>query len=160
MNIFYLDEDPKLCAQYHCDKHCVKMIVEQVQLLSTAHWMTGGEAPYKKTHINHPSNKWVRESLSNYVWLCDMTMELCKEYTYRYGKTHKTQQHLEWCIVNLPNIEDKGFTEMPQAMPDECKRENPIDGYRNYYNVEKAYMCKWKNREIPEWFNPIQLSLV
>ena len=160
MNIFYLDEDPKLCAQYHCDKHCVKMIVEQVQLLSTAHWMTGGEAPYKKTHINHPSNKWVRESLSNYVWLCDMTMELCKEYTYRYGKTHKTQQHLEWCIVNLPNIEDKGFTEMPQAMPDECKRENPIDGYRNYYNVEKAYMCKWKNRITPEWFNPIQLSLI
>ncbi len=160
MNIFYLDEDPKLCAQYHCDKHCVKMIVEQVQLLSTAHWMTGGEAPYKKTHVNHPSNKWVRESLSNYVWLCDMTMELCKEYTHRYGKRHKTQQHLEWCMVNLPNIEDKGFTEIPQAMPDECKRETPIDGYRNYYNVEKAYMCKWKNREIPEWFNPIQLSLV
>ena len=160
MNIFYLDEDPKLCAQYHCDRHCVKMIIEGVQLLSTAHWMTGGEAPYKKTHVNHPSNKWVRESLSNYVWLCDMTMELCKEYTHRYGKRHKTQEHLEWCMVNLPNIEDKGFTEIPQAMPDECKRENPIDGYRNYYNVEKAYMCKWKNREIPEWFNPIQLSLV
>ena len=160
MNIFYLDEDPKLCAQYHCDKHCVKMIVEQVQLLSTAHWMTGGEAPYKKTHVNHPSNKWARESLSNYVWLCDMTMELCKEYTHRYGKRHKTQEHLEWCMVNLPNIEDKGFTEIPQAMPDECKRENPIDGYRNYYNIEKAYMCKWKNREVPEWFNPIQLSLV
>lgn len=160
MNIFYLDDDPKLCAQYHCDRHCVKMIVEQVQLLSTSHWMTGGEAPYKKTHVNHPSNKWVRESLSNYVWLCDMTMELCKEYTHRYGKRHKTQQHLEWCMVNLPNIEDKGFTEIPQAMPDECKRENPIDGYRNYYNVEKAYMCKWKNREVPEWFNPIQLSLV
>ena len=160
MNIFYLDEDPKLCAQYHCDKHVCKMIIEGVQLLSTAHWMTGGEAPYKKTHVNHPSNKWVRESLSNYVWLCDMTMELCKEYTHRYGKRHKTQQHLEWCMVNLPNIEDNGFTEIPQAMPDECKRENPIDGYRNYYNVEKAYMCKWKNREIPEWFNPIQLSLV
>ena len=160
MNIFYLDEDPKLCAQYHCDRHVCKMVIEGVQLLSTAHWMTGGEAPYKKTHVNHPSNKWVRESLSNYVWLCDMTMELCKEYTHRYGKRHKTQEHLEWCMVNLPNIEDKGFTEIPQAMPDECKRENPIDGYRNYYNVEKAYMCKWKNREVPEWFNPIQLSLV
>ena len=154
MNIFYLDEDPKLCAQYHCDKHCVKMIVEQVQLLCTAHWMTGGEAPYKKTHFNHPSNKWTRESLSNYVWLCDMTMELCKEYTHRYGKRHKTQEHLEWCMLNLPKIEDKGLTEIPQAMPDECKKDNPIDGYREYYNVEKAYMCKWKNREIPEWFTP------
>ena len=115
MNIFYLDEDPKLCAQYHCDRHCVKMILESCQLLCTAHWMTDGEAPYKKTHINHPSNKWARESLSNYVWLCDMTMELCKEYTHRYGKRHKTQQHLEWCMVNLPNIEDKGFTGIPQC---------------------------------------------
>ena len=154
MNIFYLDENPKICAQYHCDKNCVKMILETAQLLCTAHWMTGGEAPYKKTHFNHPSNKWARESLSNYVWLCDLGMELCKEYTHRYGKRHKTQEHIEWCILNLPKIEDKGLTEMPQAMPDECKKDNPIDGYREYYNVEKAYMCKWKNREIPEWFIP------
>jgi hypothetical protein len=32
MNIFYLDEDPKICAQYHCDKHVVKMIIEYAQL--------------------------------------------------------------------------------------------------------------------------------
>ena len=24
MNIFYLDEDPKICAQYHCDKTLCK----------------------------------------------------------------------------------------------------------------------------------------
>jgi hypothetical protein len=152
MNIFYLDNDPTKCAQYHCDKHVVKMILESAQLLCTAHWVSGGEAPYRKTHVNHPSNKWVRESLSNYKWLCELGMELCKEYTYRYGKIHKTQQHIEWLIDNLPNIEDKGFTEMPQAMPDECKMEDPIEGYRNYYNIEKAYMCKWKGRLEPEWF--------
>jgi hypothetical protein len=128
------------------------MILESAQLLCTAHWVSGGEAPYRKTHVNHPSNKWVRESLSNYKWLCELGMELCKEYTYRYGKIHKTQQHIEWLIDNLPNIEDKGFTEMPQAMPDECKMEDPIEGYRNYYNIEKAYMCKWKGRLEPEWF--------
>jgi len=37
MNIFYLDPQPRLCAQYHCDKHVVKMILEYAQLLSTAH---------------------------------------------------------------------------------------------------------------------------
>ena len=37
MNIFYLDKDPKIAAQMHCDKHCVKMILEYAQLLSTAH---------------------------------------------------------------------------------------------------------------------------
>ena len=28
MNIFYLDNDPELCAQYHTNKHIVKMILE------------------------------------------------------------------------------------------------------------------------------------
>ena len=37
MNIFFLDKDPIIAAQYHCDKHCVKMILEYAQLLSTAH---------------------------------------------------------------------------------------------------------------------------
>ena len=32
MNIFYLDKEPRLCAQYHVDKHVVKMILE------TAHY--------------------------------------------------------------------------------------------------------------------------
>ncbi len=37
MNIFYLDNDPKVCAEMHNDKHCIKMILEYAQLLSTAH---------------------------------------------------------------------------------------------------------------------------
>ena len=69
MNIFYLDEDPKLCAQYHCDRHCVKMVLETAQLLCTAHWMTGGEAPYKKTHFNHPSNKWAPTMYGYVIWV-------------------------------------------------------------------------------------------
>ena len=28
MNLFYLDQNPKKCAEYHCDKHVCKMIVE------------------------------------------------------------------------------------------------------------------------------------
>jgi hypothetical protein len=28
MNIFYLDKDPKKAAEYSCDKHVVKMILE------------------------------------------------------------------------------------------------------------------------------------
>jgi len=43
MNIFYLNKDPKVCAEQHCDKHVVKMIVEYAQLLSTAHRVIDGE---------------------------------------------------------------------------------------------------------------------
>ena len=37
MNIFVLDKNPRIAALYHCDKHCVKMILETAQMLSTAH---------------------------------------------------------------------------------------------------------------------------
>ena len=33
MNIFVLDEDPVLAAQYHNNKHCVKMILESLQMM-------------------------------------------------------------------------------------------------------------------------------
>ena len=42
MNIFYLNNDPKVCAELHVDKHVVKMIVEYAQLLSTAKRMIDG----------------------------------------------------------------------------------------------------------------------
>ena len=88
MNIFYLDHDLKKCAEYHVDRHCTKMIIEYAQLLSSAHWMSGGEAPYKLVHKNHPCSIWTRESIDNYRWLCELGIELSKEYTYRYGKFH------------------------------------------------------------------------
>jgi hypothetical protein len=77
MNIFYLDKSPYTCARYHCDKHVVKMILETAQLLCGAHWATGGTAQYKPTHLNHPCAIWVRKSLSNYKWLCELGFNLC-----------------------------------------------------------------------------------
>jgi hypothetical protein len=37
-------------------------------------------------------------------------------------------------------------------MPDECKVDDAVDSYRNYYMAEKRRMAIWKNREIPYWF--------
>jgi hypothetical protein len=88
MNIFFLDEDPTLSAQYHVDKHVVKMILETAQLLCGVHHATSqitDQVPYKLSHKNHPCAIWARTSLSNYLYLCELGLELCKEYTYRYG---------------------------------------------------------------------------
>lgn len=41
MNIFYLSENPKKAAEYHCDSHVVKMPVESVQMLVTSRIMNG-----------------------------------------------------------------------------------------------------------------------
>ena len=153
MNIFFLDFDTKKCAQYHCDKHVVKMILETAQLLCGAHWVIGNEAPYKLSHKNHPCAIWTRTSLSNYLYLCDLGLELCKEYTYRYGKRHKSQDVIEWCLINKPNLHDVDFTSPPLAMGDEFKIENNvIESYRNYYREGKKLIVSWKNRVIPSWF--------
>jgi len=153
MNIFFLDYDPKKCAQYHNDKHVVKMILETAQLLCGVHWVTGNEAPYKLSHKNHPCSIWTRSSLENYLWLCELGLELCIEYEYRYGKKHKTYDVILWCILNKPNISDIEFTSPPLAMPDHCKiGNNPIKSYRNYYMIEKSSFCKWKGRNVPNWY--------
>ena len=43
MNIFYIHTDPKMCAEWAVDSHCVKMILESAQLLSTAHRLLDGD---------------------------------------------------------------------------------------------------------------------
>ena len=48
MNIFVLDKDPVKAAQMHCDKHCVKMVLELYQQLGSAlrrHGATDGMMP-------------------------------------------------------------------------------------------------------------------
>jgi hypothetical protein len=39
MNIFALHPSPAKSARWHADKHVVKMLLESVQLLYTAHWV-------------------------------------------------------------------------------------------------------------------------
>jgi hypothetical protein len=166
MNIFYLDEDPTLSAQYHVDKHVVKMILETAQLLCGVHHVTAHDTahdtahvPYKLSHKNHPCSIWSRKSLSNYLYLCELGLELCNEYTYRYGKRHKSQDVIEWCLVNRPNIKDIGFTEPAKAMPDEYKVKSVVESYRNYYMGAKSGFAVWKNREKPFWFQEKVLYL-
>ena len=162
MNIFFLDENPKLNAKYHNNSHCIKMILETAQLLCSVHHVTEQvthQVPYKLSHKNHPCSIWARESLSNYLYLCELGLELGKEYTHRYGKRHKSIDVIEWCIVNKPNIPDIGFTTPVMAMPDEFKVDSVVESYRNYYMGAKSNLASWKNREKPFWFEKKELDL-
>ena len=163
----------------HNDKHCVKMILEYAQLLSTAHRILDGTIStgltktgrkktvyaladqrdsilYSATHVNHPSATWVRQSDRNYVWLQNLLEALCLEYTYRYGKIHKVQSSgLTGALQKLPtNIPQKPFTEPTPAMPDDVKIVgNSLASYRNYYIKNKTHLANWKKRPIPEWYH-------
>ena len=155
MNIFALSIHPPEAARWHVDKHVVKMPIETAQILCTVRHIYGeSDVPYKPTHMNHPCCKWVAESAENYVWLCILGIELCAEYTYRYGKVHKCAGIIQECLQKIPKrMANKGRTKFVQAMPNHCKMNNPVLGYRNYYLQEKSHLATWKNREVPYWWS-------
>ena len=155
MNIFVLSERPTEAVKWHVDKHIVKMPLETAQMLCTVRRSYGDDnAPYRATHQNHPCCKWVAESVENYVWLCILGIELCKEYTHRYDKTHKCEAVIQDCLDNIPKkMTNKGRTSVVQAMPDHCKMDNPVVAYRNYYVQEKSHLAGWKRRTIPHWWS-------
>lgn len=177
MNIFYLDQNPKICAEMHNDKHCVKMIIEYAQLMSTAHRVLDGDEYYdltangrkikrwrmkdiefenglmKASHINHPSGVWVRASKENYKWLCEMWLWLMKEYTHRYGKHHACENRVEYLMDAPKNIPIAPFTPPTPAMPNDVKVPgDSLASYRNYYINNKTHLANWKKREVPYWY--------
>ncbi|WMX18611.1 pyrimidine dimer DNA glycosylase/endonuclease V [Aeromonas phage 1233] len=159
MNIFFLDESPVKAAEFHCDRHVVKMILETAQLCSTAHVVLDGvQVAYKATHINHPSAVWVRMSSANYEWAYKLLVALCEEYRYRYGKTHATEVHLE-ALGRLPKrIRQGSLTPIALAMPDVLKGlYKGVEAYRMYYSLYKRVFSDgksacWTKRPAPDWF--------
>lgn len=156
MNIFVLDYHPKIAAQYHCDKHVVKMILESAQMLCTAHAHFNSivDNAYKPTHVNHPCNIWTRECDKNYLWLWSLFYWLNKEYAFRYSKVHATGRKL---LRNLMAIPDRipiteTVTDFVLAMPDEYKSSDVVASYRAYYKGEKAAIAKWQYSQVPNWW--------
>jgi len=186
MNIFILDLDPVIAAQMQCDKHVVKMLLESAQMLSTAHRIIDGngvrglsksgkrsvlkwshptldEVLYSAVHQNHPCTQWTMISKSNYQWHYAHFVALCDEYSYRYGKVHKTDGKLRDVLkFNPKNIPDLDLTEFPLAMGDnpECKIiEDPVKSYRKFYQTkQKRFKMLWTRRKVPSWFEVIEYA--
>jgi hypothetical protein len=153
MNIFILDTDIALCARYHCDRHVNKMILESVQILCTVLNERGFQTPYKSTHRNHPSVRWVDQSYDNFLWLAELAAALNHEYRYRYDKDrdHASIRVLG-NIINL-RYESEGLTEFAQAMPDEYKVPgDAVSAYRAFYLGEKHRFARWTRRPAPKWW--------
>jgi hypothetical protein len=186
MNLFLLDANAIKAAISHCDKHCVKMILETTQLAYTA-WHVNRPGivevaatvtadpcphkPYKCTHKNHPSAKWVRAHSSHYKWALQLGFALCKEYTRRYGKVHKCQSHLDRLrLMGYPTpanalvttkattLKKRAVVGIPEgtryfdcainddvfekcAVRDADGRLNGVETYRNYYKTKPT--DKW-----------------
>lgn len=184
MNLFILDQDPDTAARLQCDKHVVKMVVESAQMLSTTHrvldgieilrpsksgktnqkyWRLTGDREeflYSAVHVGHPCTQWTMESTTNYGWHLVHFVALCDEYTYRYGKVHKSSELIPH-LMQLPrNIKEGPLTPFRLAMGSnpECMHEgDPVRSYREFYQTkQERFAMNWTNRPIPEWFNGSQ----
>lgn len=187
MNIFVLDTDVVKAAKYHCDKHLVKMITEHNQILgSIAHVLRGVKKksditldyrkkcfqkfprvdenqdphPYGIGYKNHPCTQWAMESLENYNWLCNLNLEMCKEYTKRYTKRNIGESITEWYKDNPPSsLLASKMTPFALAMPEVLKSDDAVHSYRLYYASHKAYFAKWKNGEPKWWRKYLKIAL-
>jgi hypothetical protein len=142
MNIFFLSlvHSHSRNARYHCDKHCVKMILEITQLLWTA-WHCYQESlgtsetlaervahddpsvkVYRKTHVNHPMAIWVRRATPNYLYAVSLGLALCGEYTHRYKKVHTCHAYLEWLALHPPGPTHTDYKEGTYL----ATRTNPV----------------------------------
>lgn len=158
MNIFVLDSNPRLAAQYHCDSHVVKMVLESAQLLSTVHHKCGTWCPpmYKPTHQQHPCSLWLMESQANYIWCWQLLDALCVEYTFRYGRLHATSQLVD-ILANMPvSLPDVGLTQFALAMPDVYRGSDAVTAYRGYYRGAKSHILKYRGRLAPPWLTQVQ----
>lgn len=148
MNIFFTDPDPVKCAEYLDNKRVIKMILESCQMLSTAINESGGKAPYKSTHKNHPSNVWVRQSYDNFKWLWNHMLALNDQYYTRFGKNHKSavifknSDILDQAEALLPKV---GLTNKPN-----CAANSGLGiSYKHVSDIYEAYKLylndRWEN---------------
>jgi hypothetical protein len=116
---------------------------------------TTGEPTYRPCHIHHPCAKWTRLSSGNYDWLAKLGLEVAKEFTFRFGKEHSCQKHMEWLATHLPpTISKLPQTRFVLAMDEEYKiSKDPISCYRHYYNTSKKEkgIIKYTKRNVPHW---------
>lgn len=176
MNLFILDTDPVKAAQYYQDLHVNKIIIEGAQMLANAYSKerlaqsdvprTAKGTPRTWGFPSHPMAKWVRANMNNYKWCLMHIKELCREFVYRSGERHFTENFIDWVSNNLPNLKEEPQTEQPQCFvtyyPQCIVPGDPVAGYRNYYNTAKRSFvfgkgkiveAKWTNRNIPEFMD-------
>ena len=169
MNRFLIEHHPDAIAKSLCDKHIVKMPLEEAQMLCTAIWhhapeYAEGHELYKPVHQKHPCTLWAMETRANFVYAFNLYTAMLCEYHHRYGKWHGAgnpsttnkdarPQHL---IAARHLIPDGQLTPHPQCFSglDHLKTDElwPIEAYRAFYTVDKMKFARYnKGRSMPNW---------
>lgn len=162
VNFFFLDKNPELNAQYYCDKHVNKIMIEICQLLSNIlHNNTNLKPPYKKT-TNIPTTlapyKWGNYSKGNYIYLLNLAEALLNEYKFRYDKNkHKTEKVIKWLKDHIPtHFKHKKRTKLFYTKNIDLFHKYIKDDVECFQYIYVNYKCKndkWTKRDKPKWFD-------
>jgi hypothetical protein len=172
MNIFILDPCPKKAAEYNCDKHVSKIVLECAQMMANCFSLDTLKSappnfagqPRKHSYFNHPVSKWMRETLGNLLWSIDHAFALESERIYRGYNPHFSMRFIQWVADNFDQsiVPDGPQTEFAVAIAPamRCRQHpmfnslDPVAKYRLYYMYDKPFVT-WTRREKPCWFNPM-----
>jgi hypothetical protein len=176
MNIFVTDSNPIIAAHNLCDQHVrSKMQIEGAIMLahafpqevlnhpSTPRTQKGTPRKSGKGYAKHQCSIWARESIENFRWLVDHTLEMFTERMLRWptAAEHFTHQFIKWCKDNIHNttITKTELTPYVVAFKSDSicltvpnfNKLSAIDQYRKYIIHDKKF-ATWTYRKSPEWF--------
>jgi hypothetical protein len=169
MNLFVLDRNPEVAAEYNCDVHCNKVLLEIAQML--ANCFTEEKLKYapktktgtarKHSYYNHPVSKWIRNTKENLRWALSHGFALEKERLYRGYNPHFSIDFINWVQQNIEDsvVPDGPLEEFAVAIADNknCRQIlgfnslDSVEKYRLYYKYDKPF-AKWSVRQTPTWF--------
>ena len=126
--------------------------------------------PLKMTHYNHGCSIWLRQRINNFIWLCKLGLELCKEKKLRLPNKnpHCCEKLILWYLKNPPNTnlfkeKNKYKISVPYLAISgfwDCKIKNSdpykevLLSYRKYYKAKETINIvyyKWKPERKPKW---------
>lgn len=186
MNIFILSEQTspqhhyRQNAEFHCDKHVVKMIAESVQMLVTAlHSRAYPELgtympasvvdsmpcrPLARGHSKHPCVQWTCQSILNLNYLACLAQALCNEHQYRYPLScdHTYSRWISDLVDHLTSCGYGPSAQIPDSFAVAIKTTKlqstntdhitAMNLYRSYYFRDKKGFATWRRRQKPVWW--------
>lgn len=182
MNIFVLDENPMIAANYHCDKHVNKMILETAQMLCSNYYTLNSihskkeiefnedrldiifdrfprkntdntTQPYGIGFYNHPCTKWLGKSSKNFEWGLQLGLSLTVEYTERYSKIHSVKKIFDWIESTYINLQFESNTFTEFALAmPDIYKVNSVVESYRNYYCYEKSFAKWKLGNIPYWY--------
>jgi hypothetical protein len=168
MNVFILNPNPQIAAQYHCDQHLHKMILESAQMLSTAAHARFPELRsivYRPAYPNHPCTIWVNQSIDNMLWVCELAKELeiiRDELGYApHSASHVVKHIHDFLTTEYPIASHLTVRSFAFAGPAFIKLRNDlsiIEKYQLYYEykhrqwvLDKGQGMTYNGRLVPEF---------